>query len=157
MTQMSQQTVATNRKARHEYFVEKSYEAGIELYGAEVKSLRAGNVSLNECFARIENGQVWVHGMHISPYANAAEALQPDPLRKRRLLLRKREIGALERQVRQKGYTLIPLRLYFNPRGYAKIELGLCRGKRQYDKREAIAKKDMQREAERTRRELEKS
>jgi SsrA-binding protein len=153
---MSQQTVATNRKARYEYFIDRSYEAGMELRGAEVKSLRSGNVSLNECFARIEDGQVWVHGMHISPYPNAAEALQPDPLRKRRLLLKRREIEALDRQVRQKGFTLIPLRIYFNTRGYAKMELGLCRGKRQYDKREAIARKDMQREADRARRELQK-
>lgn len=154
---MSEKVVATNRKARHEYFVDKSYEAGMELHGAEVKSLRSGNVSLNECFARVEDRQVWVHGMHISPYPNTAEDQQPDPLRKRRLLLKKREIETLERQVRQKGYTLIPLRVYFNSRGYAKLELGLCRGKRKYDKREAIARKDMQRETERMRRELEKT
>ncbi len=154
---MANRTVATNRKARHEYFVDRSYEAGIELRGAEVKSLRAGNVSLNECYAQVRDGQVWVHGMHISPYRHASTSEAPDPVRKRRLLLKKREIAALDRQVRQKGYTLIPLRVYFNERGYAKVELGLCRGKRQYDKREAIAERDMQREVERARREFEKT
>lgn len=154
---MAQHNVATNRKARHEYFVDKTYEAGIELHGAEVKSLQAGTVSLNESYAQMQDGEVWVQGMHITPYKNADEREAPDPARKRRLLLRKQEIAALDRQVRQKGYTLIPLRVYFNQRGYAKVELGLCRGKRQYDKREAIAERDAQREAERTRREFEKT
>ena len=154
---MGNRNVATNRKVRHEYFVDRSYEAGIELRGAEVKSLRAGNVSLNECYAQVHDGQVWVHGMHISPYKHATGTEPPDPVRRRRLLLKKQQIATLDRQVRQKGYTLIPLRVYFNERGYAKIELGLCRGKRQYDKREAIAERDMQREAERERREFEKT
>jgi len=149
--------VATNRKVRHEYFVDRSYEAGIELRGAEVKSLRAGNVSLNECYAQVHDGEVWVHGMHISPYKHATGTELPDPVRRRRLLLKKQQIATLDRQVRQKGYTLIPLRVYFTERGHAKIELGLCRGKRQYDKREAIAERDMQREAERARREFEKT
>ena len=149
--------VATNRKARHEYFVDKTCEAGIELRGCEVKSLRAAKVSLNEAYAQAADGEVWIHGMHISPYKNAAGTDAPGPTRKRRLLLKRREINALERQVRQKGYTLIPLRVYFNERGYVKIELGLCRGKRQYDKREAIAERDMERETERARREFERT
>jgi SsrA-binding protein len=153
---MATRNVATNRKARHEYFVDNSYEAGIELRGCEVKSLRTANVSLNEAHAQIADGEVWVHGMHISSYKNTAGADAPDPVRKRRLLLKKREIERLDRQVRQKGYTLIPLRVYFNERGYAKMELGLCRGKRQYDKRQTIAERDIEREAERTRREFEK-
>ncbi len=154
---MDTRDVASNRQARHEYFVDKPCEAGIELRGGEVKSLRAASVSLNEAHAQVADGEVWVHGMHISPYRNAAGTDAPDPIRKRRLLLKRREINALDRQVRQKGYTLIPLRVYFNERGYVKIELGLCRGKRQYDKREAIAERDMERETERARREFEKT
>jgi SsrA-binding protein len=154
---MARKVVARNRKARHEYFVDKTYEAGIELRGAEVKSLRNANVSLNECYAQVLDGQAWVFNMRISPYKHATNTEQPDPARKRRLLLKRREIDQIDRQLRQKGYTLIPLSVYFNERGYAKIEVGLCRGKRQYDKREAIAERDAERDMERSRREFEKS
>jgi len=131
---MEKHVVATNRKIRHNYFVDKTYEAGIELRGSEVKSLRDRTVSLNEAYANIWDGEVWVIGMHITPYRNATNIEPLDPTRRRKLLLTKREIHKLQRQVTQKGYTLIPLSVYFNHRGYAKIELGLCRGKRQYDK-----------------------
>ncbi len=153
---MASSAVATNRKVRHEYFVDRTYEAGIELHGPEVKSLRNGSVSLNECYAAIAEDGIWVYGMTISPYQHASNVELPDPRRKRRLLLKRREILALDRQVKQKGYTLIPLKIYFNSRGYAKVELGLCRGKRQYDKRETIAERDLTRDTERARREFEK-
>ncbi|MFP3903107.1 MAG: SsrA-binding protein SmpB, partial [Armatimonadota bacterium] len=135
---MKKETVARNRKARYEYFVEDTYEAGLELKGAEVKSLRNHDVSLNEAYATVEGGQVWVIGMHISPYEAATNVEEINPTRKRRLLLKRREIDRIERDVLQKGYTLIPLEVYFNRRGYAKMTLGICRGKKQYDKRRAI-------------------
>lgn len=145
---MGGSTIATNRKARYEYFIEDSLEAGVELRGAEVKSLRDYKVSIAEAYAAIERGQVWLHGMHIAPYQPAADQ-NLDPNRRRKLLLRGSQIRRLERQIQQKGYTLIPLKLYFNERGYAKLELGVCRGKRQYDKREAIKEREFQRRAER--------
>ncbi len=134
---MSDRTITTNRRARYEYFIEDTLEAGIELKGAEVKSLRDYKVSIAEAYAVIEGGQVWLYGMHIALYQPAADQ-NLDPYRRRKLLLRASQIRRLERQVQQKGYTLIPLKLYFNERGYAKVELGVCRGKRQYDRREAI-------------------
>jgi len=145
---MADGTITTNRKARYEYFVEDTLEAGIELKGAEVKSLRGHKASIAEAYATIEGGQVWLHGMHIAPYQPAADQ-NLDPYRRRKLLLSSAQIRRLERQIQQKGYTLIPLKLYFNERGYAKVELGVCRGKRQYDKREAIKEREFRRRAER--------
>ncbi|MCD6359893.1 MAG: SsrA-binding protein SmpB [Armatimonadetes bacterium] len=142
---MASQTVATNRKARHEYHIEDAVEAGIVLTGPEVKSVRARRVSLAEAYAQVQDGQVIIHNMHIARYDAGGIHVAQSPTRPRKLLLHKREIRRLERAVREKGVTLIPLRMYFNDRGYAKIELGLCRGKRQYEKREAIKARDEQR------------
>lgn len=136
--------VATNRRARHEYEIIDKIEAGIELTGPEVKSVRAHRVSLAEGYATVEDGEVWLHGVHIARY-NAGGYAHQNPTRPRKLLLHKREIARLERDVRQKGVTLIPLRMYFAPSGYAKVELGVCRGKKQYEKREAIKRRDEQR------------
>lgn len=149
-------TAATNRRAFHDYAVEDRVVAGIALAGPEVKSVRAHHVNLADAYAEIRDGEVWLIGMQISPY-KAATHVSVDPLRERKLLLQKQEIRRLERQVRQKGYTLIPLRLFFAPSGYAKVELGLCRGKRQYDKREAIAEREAQRRTERAMRDFERS
>jgi SsrA-binding protein len=142
-------TVATNRRAYHEYFVEDKLEAGIALAGSEVKSVRAHHVSLQEAYIEIRNGEAWVVGMRISPYQTGAG--QPDlpPDRPRKLLLRRRELDQTDRRVRQKGYTLIPLRMFFSDRGYAKVEVGVCRGKRQYDKREALKERDERRRTDR--------
>lgn len=139
--------VATNRKARHEFFIEETYEAGLMLTGTEVKSLRGGRASIQESFARVENGEVWLYHMHIPPY-EAGNIFNHDPLRPRKLLLHRREVDRLYGRVQQKGYTLVPLRLYFR-RGIAKLELGLGRGKRQYDKRAAIAEREADRRIER--------
>ena len=139
--------VASNRRAYHDYFVEDSLEAGIALQGSEVKSIRAHHVNIAEAHATVVNGQVWLHGMRISPYGPARD--NAEPTRDRKLLLTAREIRRLERGVREKGYTLIPLKIYFNARGYAKIQLGLCRGKRQFDKREAIAEREFERRTQR--------
>ena len=145
---MSNDTVATNRRAWHDYFIEDTFEAGIALKGAEVKSLREHHVSVQEAYALVEGGEVWLYNMHIAPYKPARqEGL--DPYRRRKLLLRKSEIRRLNRAVQQKGYTLVPLKIYFTSRGYAKVLLGLARGKRQYDKRETIKERDFQRRAER--------
>jgi SsrA-binding protein len=140
-------TIATNRRARHDYSVEDVMEVGLVLEGSEVKSLRAHQGNIGEAYATVNAGQVWLRGMRISPYAPARD--NADPTRDRKLLLSRREIHRLERAVREKGYTLIPLRLYFSPRGYAKIELGLCRGRREYDKREAIAEREFERRTQR--------
>jgi SsrA-binding protein len=140
-------TIATNRRARHDYSVEDVMEVGLVLEGAEVKSLRAHQGNISEAYATVTGGQVWLRGMRISPYAPARD--NADPTRDRKLLLSRREIRRLERAVREKGYTLIPLRLYFSPSGYAKIELGLCRGRREYDKREAIAEREFERRTQR--------
>jgi SsrA-binding protein len=142
-------TVATNRRAYHDYFVEDKLEAGIALAGSEVKSVRAHHVSLQEAFIEIRKGEAWAVGMRISPYQTGAG--QPDllPDRPRKLLLRRRELEQLDRHVRQKGSTLIPLRMYFSEGGYAKVEVGVCRGKRQYDKREALKERDERRRTDR--------
>jgi len=142
---MASQTVATNRKARHEYTIEESMEAGIELTGPEVKSVRARRVSLGEAYAQVQEGQVILQNMHIARYDAGGRHVAQDPTRPRRLLLHRAEVRRLERAVREKGVTLVPLRMYFNDRGYAKIELGLARGKRQYEKREALKARDEQR------------
>lgn len=138
---------AQNRKAYHDYFVEDKYEAGIELFGTEVKSIRQGTVNLKDCYCDVKNGELWVVGMHISPYEHG-NIFNRDPLRKRRLLMHKREIMRLSGQVAQKGMSLIPLSLYFK-NSRVKVELGLCRGKKLYDKRDSIAKHDADREIER--------
>jgi len=140
-------TVATNRRARYDYEISETYEAGIALVGSEVKSLRAGNVQLQDAYARVEDGEVWLHGMHVKPYEFAGKYV-PDPDRKRKLLLHRGEIDELVGVTAQTGVTLVPMRLYFK-RGLAKLELGVGRGKRRYDKRRTIAERDAAREAER--------
>ena len=139
--------VAVNRRAYHDYFVDEKYEAGVVLTGTEVKSLRAGRCNLRDGFVRIDGNEAWLENVHISPYAQG-NLMNHDPLRPRKLLLHRRQIATLIGKVRQKGYTLVPLRMYFT-RNHAKVEVGLCRGKRQYDKREAIAERDAKREIER--------
>lgn len=139
--------VANNKKAYHDYFIEEKYECGIELCGTEVKSLRLGKCSIKEAFVRIENAEVFVYGMHISPYEKG-NIFNKDPLRVKRLLMHKHEIRRLLGKIKEKGYTLVPLQVYFS-RGRAKIEIGLARGKKLYDKREDIARKDARREVQR--------
>ncbi len=140
--------VATNRKAAHNFFIEETYEAGLALLGTEVKSLRDKKVDLNDSFARFEKEEFFLYNAHISPYTHG-NLLNHEPLRKRKLLLKKREIWKLFGKIQQKGFTIIPLRIYFNKRGWAKIELAVARGKKLYDKREASAKRSAQREIER--------
>lgn len=139
--------VANNKKAYHDYFIEEKYECGIVLHGTEVKSLRMGKCSIKESFIRIENAEVFVYGMHISPYEKG-NIFNKDPLRVKKLLLHKQEINKLLGKIKEKGYTLVPLQVYFS-NGRAKVEIGLARGKKLYDKREDIAKKDARRETER--------
>ncbi|HIR52667.1 MAG TPA: SsrA-binding protein SmpB [Candidatus Onthovicinus excrementipullorum] len=141
-------TVAQNKKAYHDYFVEESMEAGIELFGTEVKSARKGKINLKDAWCSIDNGELFVNGMHISPYEQG-NIFNRDPYRVRRLLMHKREIHRLFGLTKQDGYTLIPLSAYFN-RGRLKIQVGLCKGKKNYDKREVMAKRDAQRNIERT-------
>lgn len=147
MAEVSTKTIAQNKKARHEYFVIESFEAGIELVGTEVKSLRAGGVNLKDSWCSIENGELYVKQMHISPYDHG-NLFNRDPLRERRLLMHKREINCLFGLVKQKEYTLIPLSLYFKG-SRVKMQLGLCKGKKLYDKREDAAKRDAKREIDR--------
>ncbi|HLY21052.1 MAG TPA: SsrA-binding protein SmpB [bacterium] len=135
--------IATNRRARHEYWIEETHEAGIALTGTEVKSLRAGHVILGDAFARVDRGEAWLLHLHISPYEQG-NIQNHDPMRTRKLLLHKREIMRLGARVQQRGYTLVPLRLYFR-NGVAKVELGLARGRHTYDKRERIAERDAER------------
>jgi len=139
--------VAVNRKARHDYSVLDTYEVGLVLKGTEVKSLREGKVSLRESFAHFENNELYIMNMHISPYT-FGNIFNVDPRRKRKLLMHRREINRLRGQVEEKGLTLVPLRIYFK-KGHAKIELAVAKGKRLYDKRQALAEKDAQREVER--------
>lgn len=146
MAKESMKLVANNKKAYHDYFVDEKFEAGLVLHGTEVKSLRLGKCSIKESFIRIENGEVWVYGMHISPY-EMGNIFNKDPLRPKKLLLHKYEINKLLGKIKEKGFTLVPLQVYFKD-GKAKIEMGLCRGKKLYDKRQDIAKKDQKREAE---------
>jgi SsrA-binding protein len=141
-------TVATNRRARHEYTIEDTYVAGLVLAGTEVKSLRAGRVNLAEAFAKIDkNNEVWLYHCHISPHAEG-NRYNVDPIRNRKLLLKRREIDRLIGVTQQKGLTLVPLSIFFE-RGFAKLEIGVGRGKKLYDKREAIAERDRNREAQR--------
>ena len=144
-------SVAQNRKAWHDYFVEEKYECGLALFGTEVKSIRQGRVNLKESWAQIRGGEIWVEGMHISPYEQG-NIFNRDPDRPKRLLLHKREIRKLHDLQKQDGYALIPLSVYFKD-SRVKVELGLCKGKKTYDKRDAIAKRDAKREMDRAMRE----
>ena len=139
--------VANNKKAYHDYFIDDRIEAGIELFGTEVKSIRMGKCSVKESFIKIEKGEMFIYGMHISPYEKG-NIFNKDPLRVRKLLLHKVEIRKLEAKVAEKGYTLVPLQVYFKG-SLEKVEVGLARGKKLYDKRQDIAKKDQKREVER--------
>ena len=138
--------IANNKKAFHDYFIEEKYEAGISLAGTEVKSLRQGKCSIKESFIRIEKGEVFIYGMHISPYEKG-NIFNKDPLRVKKLLLHKYEINKMAGKIAQKGYTLVPLQVYFRG-SLVKVEIGLAKGKKLYDKRQDIAKKDQKREAE---------
>jgi SsrA-binding protein len=142
--------IATNRRARHDYFIEDTLEAGLVLTGCEVKSLREHRVSLQEAYAAVENGELWLRDLYIAPYS-ARGYVNPDPRRRRKLLVKRNELRRLIGRVTERGYTLIPLSLYFNERGYAKVEIALAKGKRQYDKREAIAERDYERRIQRLR------
>ena len=146
MAKEEMKLVANNKKAYHDYFIEEKYEAGLVLHGTEVKSLRMGKCSIKEAFIRIENGEVYAYGMHISPYEKG-NIFNKDPLRPKKLLLHKQQIRKLIGSSAEKGYTLVPLQVYFRD-GRAKIEIGLARGKKLYDKRQDIAKKDQRREPE---------
>ena len=139
---------AQNRKAHHDYFVEDRYEAGIELFGTEVKSIRAGTLNLKDSYCTVKGGELFVHSMHISPYEKG-NIFNKDPVRTRRLLMHKREIRKLHDLIKQDGYTLVPLSVYFRD-ARVKVEVGLCKGKKNYDKREAAAKRDAKREIDRT-------
>lgn len=142
----SQKLVANNKKAYHDFFIDETYEAGIALHGTEVKSMRMGKCSIKESFIRIEEGEVYVYGMHVSPYEKG-NLFNKDPLRVKKLLMHRSEINKLQGKIKEKGYALIPLQVYFS-RGKVKVEVGLGRGKKLYDKRADIAKKDQRREAE---------
>lgn len=142
----SKKIIANNKKAYFDYFIEDTYEAGISLHGTEVKSLRMGKCSIKESFVRVENGEVYVYNMHISPYEKG-NIFNKDPLRVKKLLLHRYEINKLIGQMQQKGYTLVPLNIYFKG-SLVKVEIGLARGKKLHDKRQDIAKKDQRREAE---------
>lgn len=146
MAKEDKKLVANNKKAYHDYFIEEKHEAGIVLHGTEVKSMRMGKCSIKEAFIRIENGEVFVYGMHVSPYEKG-NIFNKDPLRVKKLLLHKQEINKLMGKIAEKGYTLVPLQVYFKD-GNAKVEIGLAKGKKMYDKRQDIARKDQRREAE---------
>ena len=147
MAKEAQKLVANNKKVFHDYFVEEKYETGLVLHGTEVKSLRMGKCSIKEAFIRVENEEVYVYGMHISPYEKG-NIFNKDPLRVRKLLLHKSEIRKLLGKTKEKGMTLVPLKVYFKD-SLVKVEIGLAKGKKLYDKRQDIAKKDQQREAQR--------
>ena len=147
MSKESIKLIANNKKAYHDYFIEEKFEAGISLVGTEVKSLRMGKGSLKESYIRIENGEVLIYGFHISPYEKG-NIFNRDPLRVRKLLVHRYEINKINGKVREKGYTIVPLQVYFKD-SLVKVEFGLARGKKLYDKREDIAKKDQRRESER--------
>ena len=139
--------IANNKKAYHDFFIEDTYEAGVALHGTEVKSLRMGKCSIKESFVRIENGEVYIYGMHISPYEQG-NIFNKDPLRVKKLLLHKNEINKLNGKLAAQGYTIVPLKVYFKG-SLVKVQIGLAKGKKLYDKRQDIAKKDQRREAER--------
>ena len=142
------QTVAENRKARHDYFIDESYEAGLALTGSEIKSIRAGRINLRGGYARVQGGEVWMYDVHISPYEQSGTHYNHEPTRPRKLLLHRREISRILGQVERQGFTLVPLRVYFKGRR-AKVDLGLARGKKQYDKREDIANREAKRDIDR--------
>jgi len=142
-----QKLIANNKKAYHDFFIEDTYEAGIALFGTEVKSVRMGKCSIKEAYVQIENKEVFINGMNISPYEKG-NIFNKDPLRTKKLLLHDYEINKLEAEVMKKGYTIVPLTVYLK-KGLVKCSIGLARGKKLYDKRESIAKKDLQREAQR--------
>lgn len=146
MAKEAKKIIANNKKAFFDYFIEEKIEAGIELVGTEVKSLRMGKCSIKEAFVRIQDGEVYIYGMHISPYEKG-NIFNKDPLRARKLLLHRQEIRKLQGQIAQKGYTLVPLNVYLKG-SLMKVEIGLAKGKKLYDKRQDIAKKDQRREAE---------
>lgn len=146
MTKAPIKLIANNKKARHDYFIEDTYEAGVVLHGTEVKSLRMGKCSIKEAFIRIENGEVVIYGMHVSPYEKG-NIFNKDPLRPKKLMLHRHEINRLEGKLAEKGLTLVPLQVYFKG-SLVKVEIALARGKKLYDKRADIAKKDQKREAE---------
>ena len=145
--QHGEKLIANNKKARHDYFLEETFEAGVELHGTEVKSLRQGNCSIKEAFIHIENGEIIIYGMHISPYEKG-NIFNKDPMRPKRLLMHKKEIMRLLGKIKEKGYTIVPVQVYFKG-SLVKVEIALARGKKLYDKRQDIAKKDARREAER--------
>ena len=147
MAKSSMKMIANNKKAYHDYFILENFETGIALHGTEVKSLRMGKCSIKESFIRIENGEVFIYGMHISPYEKG-NIFNKDPLRVRKLLLHKLEIRRLMSMIKEKGYTLVPLQVYFKG-SLVKVEIGLARGKKLYDKRDDLAKKDAKREIDR--------
>ncbi|MCI8488661.1 MAG: SsrA-binding protein SmpB [Lachnospiraceae bacterium] len=139
--------IANNKKARHDYFLEENYEAGISLHGTEVKSLRMGKCSIKEAYVKIERGEVVIYGMHISPYEKG-NIFNKDPLRPKKLLMHKKEIVKLQQKIAEKGYTLVPVEVYFKG-SLVKVQISLARGKKLYDKRQDIARKDQRRESER--------
>ena len=143
----AQKLIANNKKAYHDYFIDETYEAGISLHGTEVKSMRMGKCSIKESFIRIENAEIYVYGMHVSPYEKG-NIFNKDPLRVKKLLMHKYEINKFAGKVAEKGYTLVPLQVYFK-HGRVKVEIGLARGKKLYDKRQDIARKDQRRETQR--------
>ncbi|MEE1197443.1 MAG: SsrA-binding protein SmpB [Lachnospiraceae bacterium] len=147
MSKESIKLIANNKKAYHDYFIEDKYEAGVALHGTEVKSIRMGKCSIKESFIRIERGEVFVYGMHISPYEKG-NIFNKDPLRPKKLLLHREEINKMEGKISEKGFTLVPLQVYLKG-SLVKVEIGIAKGKKLYDKRQDIAKKDMRREAER--------
>jgi SsrA-binding protein len=147
--------IATNKKAYHDYFIDETFECGIALTGTEVKSLRENRATLRESFATVRRSEVWLHGVHISPYSHGNRA-NVDTDRHRKLLLHKKEIRYLIGKTKEKGYTLVPLRMYFAPNNKAKVEIGLARGKKLYDKRDSIAKRDQERDTQRALRERQK-
>ncbi len=147
MPQKGVKVIVQNRRARHDYFVEETWEAGIELRGTEVKSIRMGRCNLKDCYAQVKDGELFVLGMHISPYENGSFS-NTDPLRPKRLLMHKAEIRKLQQAVMQQGLALIPLNVYLKD-GRVKVEIAICRGKKNYDKRDSIAKRDAEREMER--------
>lgn len=146
---MIKKIICTNKKAHQLYEIEEIYEAGIQLLGCEVKSLRLGRANLSDSFARIVNGEAYLYNFHISPYPHSREAQNLDPTRTRKLLLKKSEIKRLTGKTQEKGYTLIPLKIYFNERGLAKVELGLAKGKKIHDRREQIKKRELEKEIRR--------
>ena len=147
-TAMSGKTIADNRNAFHEYFIEQRFTAGVVLTGSEVKSIRAGRCQLRGSYARIEDGEAWLYDAHISPYTQSGTHFNHEPTRKRKLLLKKREINEIYQLITRRGYTFVPLRIFFDNQ-YVKVEVGVAKGKKQHDKREAIAERDVKRDIDR--------